>query len=123
MAGGGFGAQNFQSMGQQPMQQPNFYGGFQSRFGQQNPYGGFMGFARPYQPMGWSNPYWRPQPVQPPQMPAQAQTGINGQPVSSPQSIVQQYQQMQQAQQAQIEAQRAREQQVFMDAAANAGGV
>lgn len=112
MAGGGaMGApmgMGQQGMGPQGMgQQPNFYGGFQSRFSQPNPYGGFMGFARgyqPYQPMsfGWSNPYWRPQPVMPPQVTQQQQgTGIAGTPISSPPAIVQQYQQMQAAQQAQ----------------------
>lgn len=46
---------------------------------------------------GRSNPYWRPQPVQPPQMMQQAQTGINGAPIASPATLVQQYQQLQQA--------------------------
>lgn len=108
MAGGGaMGA----PMGQQGMGQPNFYGGFQSRFSQPNPYGGYMGFARgyqPYQPMafGWSNPYWRPQPVTPPQVTQQQQqgTGIAGTPIFSPPAIVQQYQQLQAAKQTQAKS-------------------
>lgn len=115
MAGGsGYGAPAGPQMGGQP----NFYGGFQSRFSMPNQYG-FMGYQRSYQPMAWSNPYWRPQPVQPPQMPV-AGTGMNGQPVSSPSTMVQQYQQLLQARQERAQAD---QNQANYDYTANSGAV
>lgn len=65
------------------------YGSQPMRYGQQQ-YGQQRG-----QYGGWSNPYWRPEPMQQTQAPQP--TALGGRPISNPPSMVQHYMAVQQA--------------------------
>jgi len=85
----GYGQQNY---GQQQM--PPWIGNLMSMF--QRPGMGYQGGQQ------WSNPYWQPPPAQQPT--PQQGTNIGGSPISSPATLVQQYNDLKQAKQQQINA-------------------